>query len=333
MSYQIHAVHTGTPFVPDEDGTWTFARTTKDPVSDLVYIKTMNTAGTVEVHIASKASNYQNFIKDTGIRTCFPVSDGPNGTWLIQHYELGVEGYVGDDLIYIKTRNTDSKHVEIHVAYASSNYLKRNKSYVTCWPLSDVDNGVWTTSDKGDLIYTKTQNTGSNTVEVHIISRASAFKEWVVHTGTCFPVRNNQDGTYVMASYSNDAQAQDYPDLWYIKTRNTGTNMVEVHCASAKSKWQSYLTQTGTALPLESEDNGYWMMGRRVTGAIGDDWTGEYKELPDLMYIKTRNTDTKMVEVHIIESGGGKHGDLYDVAQMVTSSLTTTISQIWPFNS
>jgi hypothetical protein len=55
--YQTTTLHTGTAFLPENDGTWTMADYNRDGALDLVFIKTGPTTGTgtVEVHIASGA--------------------------------------------------------------------------------------------------------------------------------------------------------------------------------------------------------------------------------------------------------------------------------------
>ena len=76
---------------------------------DLVYIKTSNTSTKkVELHVASESSTYQKFILQT--RTTFnPETDG---TWMMADYTKHVE----PDLVFIKTANTGTGKVEVHIA-------------------------------------------------------------------------------------------------------------------------------------------------------------------------------------------------------------------------
>ena len=76
----------------------------------------------------------------------------------------------------------------------------------------------------------------------------------------------------------------------YIKICNTGTGTVEVHVASGVSNYQQRILETGTI--FGSEENGTWLM------------TDNNKDgIPDLAYIKTRNTGTGTVEVHVAAGG------------------------------
>ena len=85
-----------------------------------------------------------------------------------------------------------------------------------------------------------------------------------------------------MADYDGDG----IPDLVFIKTANTGTGTVEVHIASGASNYQTRILETGTTFAPEAD--GVWLMA---------DYEGD--GIPDLVFIKTANTGTGTVEVHI----------------------------------
>ncbi|WP_292387976.1 FG-GAP repeat domain-containing protein, partial [Methanosarcina sp. UBA5] len=87
---------------------------------------------------------------------------------------------------------------------------------------------------------------------------------------------------WTMADYDGDG----IPDLIFIKTRNTGTGRVEVHIASGASNYQTRILETGTTF-LPGTD-GVWAMA---------DYDRD--DIPDLVFIKTRNTGTGTVEVHV----------------------------------
>jgi hypothetical protein len=129
-----------------------------------VYIKTSNTgSGTVEVHVASGASNYQSFILHTG--TTFAPEN--NGFWYLAPYSSKKAA----DLVYIKDANTGTGKVEVHVASQSSGYQTRVLEVGSVF--NQEANGVWSLVDFNgdgvlDLGYVKDQNTGSGTVEVHV---------------------------------------------------------------------------------------------------------------------------------------------------------------------
>lgn len=274
MSYQKRILATGTCFNPEENGVWTFADFNGDGSPDLVYIKTRSTGtGKIEVHASRNESRFQEHNVATG--TVFGIED--NGTWLMHDWTRDGKA----DLVYIKTRNTGTGKVEVHVADASSNYQKFVLQTGTCFGCED--NGVWTMSEKGDLVYIKTRNCGSNKIEYHVASKASNYQQFTQHAVTDFPIDNN--GTYCLAPKCDG----DFADLYYIKTRNTGSNKVEIHAVSAKSGWKTRLMDVDTGFGLE--ENGRWLMTYFT-----------HQKLPDLGYIKTRDTGTSKIEVHINES-------------------------------
>ncbi|KAG0588001.1 hypothetical protein KC19_2G207800 [Ceratodon purpureus] len=271
--YQRRVLATGTVFDPEENGVWTFADINGDGSQDLVYIKTRNTGPgrRVEVHAAkSYESRFQEYF--FGQITVFGVEN--NGTWLMQDY-------TGDgkaDLVYIKTRNTGTNMVEVHVADAASRYQSYVLQTGTCFNCED--NGAWTMSSKGDLVFIKTRNTGSGKIEYHVASKSSNYQQFTQHVATDFAAEEN--GTWRLAPICSG----DFADLYYIKTRNTGTGMVEVHAVSAASGWKSRIIATGTSFNLE--ENGQWLMAHLTR-----------QTQPDLVYIKTRNCGSDKIEVHV----------------------------------
>ncbi|KAF9177428.1 hypothetical protein BGZ51_008769 [Haplosporangium sp. Z 767] len=273
MAYQQRILATGTVFSIEDNGVWSFADFNGDGSQDLVYIKIRNTGtGRVEVHASQNESRFQQHSLATG--TAFSIED--NGTWLMKDW-------TGDgkaDLVYIKTRNTGTGTVEVHVADAASGYQNFVLQTGTCFGCED--NGTWTMSRKGDLVLIKTRNCGSNKIEYHVASKASNYQQFTQHAVTDFGVEDN--GTWCLAPKCDG----DFADLYYIKTRNTGSGMVEVHAVSASSGWKSRLIDVATS--FDPEDNGQWLMV---------DFT--HQKQPDLAYIKTKSTGTGKIEVHVVE--------------------------------
>lgn len=276
MPYQNKILATGTVFDPEDNGVWTMADVIGDGSPGLVYIKTRNTdSRSIEVHASSLKSYFQERTLSTG--TVFLVED--NGTWLMQDY-------TGDgkaDLVYIKTRNTGTGKVEVHVADAAAGYQRFALQTGTAFDMED--DGIWTMSGKGDLVYIKTKNTGIGRVEYHVASKASNYQDLTVHEITDFDAKDNNNGTYCLAPHVTD---QDLADLYFIKTSNVGdTGTVEVHAVSAKSRFKKRIPfEAGTG--FRPEANGVWLM---------TDFTHHIQ--PDLAYIKTRSTVTGKVELHV----------------------------------
>jgi hypothetical protein len=124
-NYRDRVLETPTTFTNESDGTWQLL-----PNLDLAFIKTSNTPnGHVEVHIASRSSNYRDRILETP--TTF--TNESDGTWqLLRHTP---------DLAFIKTSNTPNGHVEVHIASRSSNYQDRIRDTPTIF--TNESDGTW----------------------------------------------------------------------------------------------------------------------------------------------------------------------------------------------
>jgi len=273
--YQTPNLQLATTFTNELDGVWLMADYDRDGIPDLVFVKTSNTpSGKVEVHIASGASNFQSRILETP--TTFDCEQ--DGAWLMADYD----GDGRPDLIFVKTANTPSGRVEVHVASAASGYQKRVFEAPTTF--AAAPGGVWAMIANGhgvppDLAFIRTDNTPSGCAEVHIASGKSGYLTRTLETATLIP--NGGAGSWVFCDYDGSSP----PDLCFIETAATGTGDVELHIAKGSSKYVEWALQTPTAYALESD--GTWTM---------TPWKGVDK--PVLVFIKTANTPSGKVEVH-----------------------------------
>jgi hypothetical protein len=99
---------------------------------------------------------------------------------------------VDNTLAFIKTNNTTSAHVEVHLASGSSGYQTRTLETATTF-VNETD-GTWQLLSNDDLAFIKTNNTPSGHVEVHIASRASNYETRTLETATTFV--NETDGVW-----------------------------------------------------------------------------------------------------------------------------------------
>ncbi|KAA8569019.1 hypothetical protein EYC84_000692 [Monilinia fructicola] len=244
--YQTLILDTGTTFAEEDNGWWQLIDANGDGIPDLAYIKNKNTAtGYVEVHIASSSSNFQTRILE--VPTTFTEED--NGTWrLFKSSSSNLP-----DLVYIKTQNTPSGYVEVHIASGASTYKTRTIEVVTTF--ANEQDGQWNVYDyngdgKPDLVFIKTSNTATGTDEVFVAPAASNYQTRLLSTGTTFTVENN--GFWQLGAYSANG------DLIYIKDVNTGTGTTEVHIASRASDYQIRLLDVGST--FTQEQNGFWQL-------------------------------------------------------------------------
>ncbi|KAF7940600.1 uncharacterized protein EAE98_000727 [Botrytis deweyae] len=276
--YQTRLLKIDSTFAQEDNGYWQLIDATGDGKPDLVYIKNKNTgSGYVEIHIASSYSDFQTLILE--VATTFVEED--NGTWRL----FKSSNSALPDLIYIKTQDTPSGKVEVHIASGASMYTSRSLEVVTSFENEKKQNGKWSVYDyngdgKPDLVFIKPRNTGTGTTEVFVASGFSNYQERLISTGTIFPIEDGNNGFWQLGPYSING------DLIHIKDANTGTGTIEVHIASRASGWQTKLLGVGSN--YAEEQDGCWQLV---------DFSADGKL--DLTYIKYLNTESGTVEVHV----------------------------------
>ena len=130
--------------------------------------------------------------------------------------------------MYIKTSNTGTNTVEVHVAAGPSYSQFILHTGTTFLPEAD---GFWqlapySGSGAADLVFIKDANTGTKETEVHVASKVSGYQTRIFEGGSAFAQEAN--GVWSLMDFNKDG----VPDLTYIKYQQTGTGTVEVHVAS-----------------------------------------------------------------------------------------------------
>lgn len=161
--YQSLTIQSGSTFAEETDGTWSLLDFDGDGLLDLVFIKTANTGGTVEVYVASGASSFQTFIYDHGSTFGLEIE----GFWSLVPFASNA------DLCVIKSINTESDITEVHIASRDSEY--ETKLLDTKTIFGDQSDATWSLVDTRntgvlDLVLIRSQNTFSGFVEVYIAS-------------------------------------------------------------------------------------------------------------------------------------------------------------------
>jgi hypothetical protein len=116
--------------------------------------------------------------------------------WLRQPTTVPVFPGGAGTLASVKTSNTPSGHVEVHLASGTSGYQTRILETATTF--ANESDGVWQLLPNQDLGFVKTSNTSNGHVEVHIASRASNYQSRTVEMPTTFV--NESDGTWSLLS-------------------------------------------------------------------------------------------------------------------------------------
>jgi len=160
---------------------------------------------------------------------------------------------VESDLYFIKTRNTGSGKVEVHSYPRSSAYQGGGIHTATALGTGDQSNG-WFQMVGTDLYFIKTKNTGSGKVEIHSYPRSSNYQGGGIHTATALGTGDQSNGWFQMVG----------TDLYFIKTKNTGSGKVEVHSYPRSSNYQGGGIHTATALGTGDQSNGYFQMSSLI---------------------------------------------------------------------
>jgi hypothetical protein len=123
------------------------------------------------------------------------------------------------------------------------------------------------------LFHIKTQDTGGM-IEVHVSGEKSSYAGEVRGYNSGFEQSDANKGTWTI----------DRGDLYFIKTKATGSGKIELHQTLGSSLFWYFFVQTSTAFCLYDADNGFWEVDNG-----------------SLYFIKTKNTGTGFVEVHRVD--------------------------------
>ncbi|MBD1929708.1 VCBS repeat-containing protein [Trichocoleus sp. FACHB-90] len=308
--YQDYIVHEGTPIgvnpaatqflTGDYDG---------DGKSDLFSIVTQETGtNSTEVHVLSGASNYQNWIVHEGT----PIGVNPAAT---QFLTGDYDGDGKSDLFSIVTQETGTNSTEVHVLSGASNYQNWRVHEGTPIGVNPAATqfltGDYDGDGKSDLFSIVTEGTGTNSTEVHVLSAASNYQDYIVHEGT--PIGVNPVATqFLTGDYDGDGKS----DLFSIVTQGTGTNSTEVHVLSGASNYQDWIVHEGTPIGVNPV----------ATQFLTGDYDGDGRS--DLFSVVTAGTGSNSTEVHVLSDGINDTiavpppagSTSYDVTEIINSS-------------
>ncbi len=280
-NFQSWLLHTGTPLAQTNAGQWTYAVAdwNRDGTPDLIGIKMNNTAsGMTEVHILSGTSRFQQW----ALHVATPLQATDAANWAFAMGDWNRDGT--PDLIVVKKQGASS--TEVHILSGASNFQVWLLHAVT--PLEKTsynwrfEVGDYNRDGTPDLYGIKMYLTGTNSLEVHVLSGASNFGSWLLHTGT--PLAETIVGywSFAVSDWSLDVNRK--PDLWVVK--QSGATSTEVHILAGELAFQSWLLHTGT--PLARTDTA-WQF---------DAADYDRNQVPDLNIIKLNGPTS--TEVHVL---------------------------------
>jgi hypothetical protein len=197
------------------------------------------------------------------------------------------------DLVAIKKSGTSTNSTEVHVLSGASNFqtlLVQTGTglHETSTAQFDFALADWNGDGFLDLIAIKKNNTGTGKTEVHILSGASNFREFILHVVTDL---HETGDTFAFAM--GNWESGSHPDLFAISKSSTGTNSTEVHVLSGSTNYSTFILHTGTALP--ETDSTY--------DFVVTDWNGDGR--PDLVAIQKSSNSKSSTQVHVLSGASG----------------------------
>jgi hypothetical protein len=278
----LHAA-TGIPQVEDSFGDFAVSDLDRDGRVDLAYFKRLATGtDATELHAVSAASGFQQFILHTG--TGLGLAATTTGDLTLA--DIDRDGR--PDQVFIKRRSTGTGAVEVHVLSAASGFQQFILHTGTGLAEVEDGSGEFFMADvdrdgSSDLVFAKSGTTGSGKVELHTLSAASGFQQFLQHTATALTAVEGALGNFAMADVDRDGRL----DLAFLKRRKTGSGTIEVHVLSAASGFQQFLQHAASALAVVEDGSGDFTLTD-----INLDGT------PDLVYIKRRDVGAGTIELH-----------------------------------
>lgn len=221
-----------------------------------VYVRTSSAAG----WIRERLGRYGYFELRTGTGL-HPTSS---------NFDLEVAS--NGDLFAIAKSATGSGKVEVHILTAASRFQNFSAHAVT--PLAPAGSNVeFAVAANRDLFVIIKSGTGTRTTEVHVLSAASNYSQFTLHTGT---------GLAETGSNYEFAVAENR-DLFAIAKSSTGSGKTEVHVLSAASGYKHFTAHVATALAPTGTNAEFALTASR-----------------DLVLILKSGTGTQSTEVHVL---------------------------------
>jgi outer membrane protein assembly factor BamB len=242
--YSQFIAHAASAFAATNTADWQFlvAPVNGDGQPDLYGVHLRNTSsGMVEVHAASAASGYRNFI----VHAATPLPAVSAG-----RFQFAFAGLAGDgrsNLYAIALNNTGSGRVEVHALSEASNYatwMMHSASALGAVSATDWQFRVSDRFGSGDLIGIFHGTTGSGNTEVHALSRSSGYQVFTIHAAT--PLGPTADSQWSYAIGDHDAD--HVPDIYVLLMNGGASGRTEVHVLSGAVNYTNWNEHAASGL-------------------------------------------------------------------------------------
>ncbi|MCW2602862.1 MAG: SpoIID/LytB domain protein [Pseudonocardiales bacterium] len=197
------------------------------------------------------------------------------------------------DLSVILATATGSGRVEVHTLTSDSGFSAFSRHTATL--LGAVpDPEAWrfmlgglVSSGSRDLFALHLANTQTGLAELHVLSEASDYQDWVAHIVLPISIQAVDSWQLQLAA----SVAGSRPDLYLVNTEGTGSGQVEVHALSAASNFQEWFVHSATPLAPTAPDSATYLVADSSGG--------------DLTAILRTATGSGRTELHTLTRGSG----------------------------
>ena len=268
-------------------------------------------SGQVEVHALSQASHYTQFSLHAA--TAF-------GPAVAADWQFFVASFQGDgqpDLFGVHMRNTASHQVEVHVLSAASGYQTFLLHAATALPAVPPGQfqfalGSFAGDHRSNLYVIILNSTGSNTVEVHVLSEASNYATWVLHSPSALAQASSSSWQFLVGGSAGSG------DLIGISHTATASGRTEVHALTRASGYSAFTIHTATPLAYTLDSQFAYTLGDHDADGI-----------PDIYAVEMNNTGSGQTEVHVL-SGASNYSSWIE---HTASGLGPTGPTTWQFST
>jgi hypothetical protein len=197
-------------------------------------------------------------------------------------------------MLCVKRSGTTCGRVEVHVLSGANDFGSFVLQTPTALALADAPNfqfavGDYNSDTKPDLYCFKVTNTDSGRMEVHILSGASNYHQFLLHIATRILAT---DAAAHFSFHTVLDPVYQTTHVLGVKRSATDSGRAEVHILSGTTNYQQFLLQTATALDIADAPHFNF-----VTADFFDSDGGGNT---DLLCFKTNNTGTGHLEIHVL---------------------------------
>lgn len=255
-------------------------------------------------HLPGQPPNYCTHYQSFALHAATPIALGDYTTGFVPGVvTVPVPTPFNPDVLAFKARNTASGQVEL---YDLSGYHGfRQIDGVLPLPINGQDFaanyarpavGDYNRDGTPDLYLFKVRNTGTGTLEVHVLDGATNYSTFLLETGTRISAAD-ADANLVPSFGVADFNGDGILDLYTFRDRGTWAGLFEIDVLNGLDNYQTPLANVSTQIAASDFVNSF----------APDVPVGDYNKdgKADVFTVKRANTGTGRLELHVLDGLSG----------------------------